>query len=155
GPGQFNNPQGIAVTAGDKIYVCDTNNHRVQILHFRTAEGIVEYVGQLSGRTLNQPIGVAAAANGRIFVTDGGANSVEEYNAAGTWSASHLSAQPPYSGGLSMPTGIAVDGFGQVIVCDTNHQRVVTVTSSPPFTGDFNLDGRVDSADTQIFIACM
>jgi hypothetical protein len=33
-PGQFANPWGLAVDKDENVYVCDTQNHRVQKFHF-------------------------------------------------------------------------------------------------------------------------
>ncbi len=155
GEGQFEDPQGIAVGFHHEIYVCDKGNHRVQVLRFRETEQTVEYVGLLTGKALSDPTGVAVAPNGDVFVSDSAANSVEHYNAAGTWVESYLAAQAPYSGPLSNPTGVALDGLGQVIVCDTGNRRVVTVASGQGFLqADFDHDRDVDAQDLDAFEAC-
>ncbi len=33
GPGQFNFPNGIRLSKDSEIFVCDTNNHRIQVFY--------------------------------------------------------------------------------------------------------------------------
>jgi sugar lactone lactonase YvrE len=132
--GQFSNAQGIAVDANHKIYVCDKGNKRVQILQFNPSTSSISFVGTLTGKTLNGPCGVTVSPFGSILVTDQTANTVEAYSSYGNWLASFTTASSPYSGTLSGPTGIVVDGNGNTIVCDTVKKRVVTVAIPQPTT---------------------
>ncbi len=154
GNGQFQDPQGIAVTPDYKIYVCDRGNRRVQTLQYTLASNTVQYVGLLTGRTLRRPTGVARARDGRLFVTDSELNTVEEFSALGQWRHTYLTALAPYSGTLSGPTGIAVDGAGRVVVCDTNKRRVVVVyIAGAP--GDLNCDGVINFDDVNPFVMAL
>ena len=69
GPGQFNDPTGIAV-AGGKVFVADAFNRRTQKF-----TGAGAYLGQWSntGREsdrLEYPAGVAIDGQGRMYVSD-------------------------------------------------------------------------------------
>ena len=72
----FNYPEGLAVLStdtGDRIYVADTHNHRVQIFNGNTRAYIATLSGSLgTGNTqFNKPLGVAVSATGdRIYVSD-------------------------------------------------------------------------------------
>ena len=155
GEGQFDTPQGIAVTGEYLIYVCDQGNKRVQILRFQPAENTVSYVGMLTGKAMQQPTGVAVAKDRTVFVTDRQANTVEVFDGFGIWRQTISTAQAPYSGSLAGPTGIAIDGNGRIVVCDTNNRRVITLAPvSLPTNADLSRDGRVDRADLTLFLPC-
>lgn len=81
-PAKFDYPCGVAV-AHDKVLVCDTQNHRIQIFEGRNR-------GQFWGKLLrvimprklggamrfDAPRDVDVAQNGQVFVLDGGRNEV-------------------------------------------------------------------------------
>ncbi|MBC7227754.1 MAG: 6-bladed beta-propeller, partial [Thermoflexales bacterium] len=73
GPGQFNDPQGIAVTSDGYIVVADRGNNRLQLLSFDGRNfGFVRAIYA----NLNQPTGVAAYGT-RIIIADTGNNKVK------------------------------------------------------------------------------
>ena len=81
---------------------------------------------------LNAPAAVAADAAGNIYVADVGNHVIRKISAAGAMSV--LAGKPGVSGSadgprrrgalLRAPTGVAVDGAGNVYVADTGNQTV-------------------------------
>ncbi|NQV20044.1 MAG: hypothetical protein HQ511_01365 [Rhodospirillales bacterium] len=71
GPGQFDVPHGIAISAaGDdegKLYVADRGNARVQVFDLKG-----QFIKQISGPEIGRPWAVDVAEDGRIFLADGG-----------------------------------------------------------------------------------
>jgi sugar lactone lactonase YvrE len=70
GPGQFNQPQGIAVDASGHVYVSDTYNHRVQVF---SNDGVFLAQWGSYGSAPGQfyrPSGIAVGPDGRIYVSD-------------------------------------------------------------------------------------
>jgi peptidylamidoglycolate lyase len=65
--GQFDMPHGIALDRQGLVYVCDRGNSRIQIF---TSTG--KPVKQWQSSELGRPWGIEFAANGTIFVVDGG-----------------------------------------------------------------------------------
>ena len=66
----LNDPSGIAVDAAGRIYVCDTDNHRIQV--FDSDGNLVTRWGSY-GSNLGQfrrPMGIAIHPNGDIYVAD-------------------------------------------------------------------------------------
>jgi len=67
GPGQFDLPHGIAVDARGRVYVADRNNARVQVFD----EG-GRFLAEWKGPAFGRPFDVAVAADGGVFIVDGG-----------------------------------------------------------------------------------
>jgi sugar lactone lactonase YvrE len=129
---QFNNGQGIAVDTGSgtvhTLYVCDQGNHRVQILSYNTVTKVITYVGVLTGRVFTSPASVIVGSTGKVFVTDSGANRVDEFSSGNAWVRAYTTPDSPATGSLSGPTGIVIDNNGKLVVCDTTNRRVVMIT---------------------------
>ena len=85
GPLQFRQPQGIAVSSSGHVYVCDTGNHRLQVLNpnlmfFHT---IGEY-GSGPGQ-FHSPCGVAVDSQGMLYVCDHGNNRIQKLSSTGAF----------------------------------------------------------------------
>ncbi|XP_070551365.1 uncharacterized protein [Ptychodera flava] len=69
-PGQFNEPYGV-VWHGDRLLVCDTNNHRIQILNKNNVViDIVQFDGQFPQPF--KPVSVTISPQGRPIIADAG-----------------------------------------------------------------------------------
>lgn len=142
---KLNMPTALAVDAQGGLLVCDTANHRVR----RIAQGIITTVagngiqGFLGdGNTaiaaeLDSPAGIAVAVDGRVLVADTHNQRVRAIAADGTITtiagtgvagfagdgASALAAQ------LSLPRGIAIDVSGNILIADSNNQRLRSINT--------------------------
>ena len=83
GNNEFNYPQGVAV-AGDKLYVADKDNHRIQIYDVSGTAPIYERTIGTTGSSgsatneLNQPFGVAVGGD-RFYTSDAGNFRIQVY----------------------------------------------------------------------------
>ncbi|XP_070547852.1 restin homolog [Ptychodera flava] len=67
-PGQFNSPHGLA-WHGDQLVICETENHRIQILNKnKEAIEIITFDGQIDKEF--KPYAVAISPDGHFFITD-------------------------------------------------------------------------------------
>ena len=121
-PAGFIDPNGIAVDAAGLVYVTDDYLNLLIVLFAngtQKANVSVSYV----------PLGVAVSAAGDVIcVAVGYTNSVVVLNR-------DLSTRLSFSSigsndGLSQPTGLALDGAGNLYIGDFNNQRVVQVSVS-------------------------
>lgn len=79
----FLNPYNVALDEQGRIYVTDSNHHRVVVFD-RSGKLIAKIGKEGSGRgELRFPIGVAAAPNGNIYVVDKNQNKIVVYNIKG------------------------------------------------------------------------
>ena len=126
GPGQFNLPHGVAVDGRGRVLVCDRTNARLQVF-----DAVGKYITEWKGPQIGRPYGVSIAANGHIFVVDGGDQSASlrdhskavELDAEGTVVDSFGSwGKGP--GQFQLGHDIAVAHDGSVYVAEGKGQRV-------------------------------
>lgn len=137
---KFTNPHSIHIDPDGNIFLADRDAH--VILKYSPDEKLLLTLGTRSqpsdtGYTLeervvhraagpfNLPTGIAANAEGDIFVADGYGNArVHKYSSSGalitSWGAPG-SANPV---DFHLPHGIALDNEGRLLVCDRENHRI-------------------------------
>ena len=149
GPGAVDAPGGIALdTAGD-LFVADTGHCRVLVVPARagTAHGLqlrpghaaIVAGGSCSGpASIGHPTGVAVDAKGDVYIAEATAQRVQVVRPGGPRAAVTVAGtgtrrlQRRRAGRrrpdeLDEPTGVAVDGAGDVFIADTANCRVRVV----------------------------
>ena len=121
---------GVAVDGAGNVYVADYNNHRIRKI---TASGVVSTLaGSTYGYTdgtgtsakFAYPIGVAVDGAGNVYVADESNHRIRKITASGvvsTLAGSGTSGNTDGTGTsakFNYPTGVAVDGAGNVYVAD-------------------------------------
>lgn len=132
GPGQFNQPKGLAVDGAGVVYVADSLNNRVQRF---SADGTL--LGQFgSAGTGNgqfqSPFDVAIGPTGDVFVVDRNNHRVQRFTPDGTF-VSTFGTVGSGPGQLSHPDGLAIDVAGDIYVADYDNNRIVKFDSSGNF----------------------
>jgi hypothetical protein len=162
---QFAYPQAVAVDGSGNIYVADSANQVIREI----SQGVVVTIAGAVGKTgtangpltsarFDDPTGIAVDGSGNIYVADTGNNTVRLIT-SGT--VSTLAGKPAISGtddGLDKqarfhaPSGLAVDGSGNVFVADSGNNTireiflsgsVETIAGMPTFSGTDNGVGSV------------
>ena len=140
---RLNNPTGIAVDAAGNIFFSDRNNQRVRRVDAST--GIITTVagigtvgfsgdgGSAASAQLTTPEGIALDADGNLFIADSNNHRVRRVDAlTGTISTVAGNGTAGYSGdgapainaSLYLPSGVAVDTGGNLLIADTNNRRI-------------------------------
>ena len=133
GGGRFRDPHGVAVGAGNAVYVADTGNHSIRKLSKTDSKVVSTLAGSTdatpgfadgagSAARFNSPGAVAVDGAGNIWVADTGNHAVRKVTAAGV--VSTLARE------LGQLSGIAVDRYGSVYVTETDKARVLKITSA-------------------------
>ena len=141
---QLNGPTGIAVDAGGNVYFADTLNHRVRQVRpdgsITTAAGSATPGfggdgGAPSSAQLNYPTGVAVDTAGNLYIAEHGNQRVRVVsngvittlagNGLGTYAGDGGAAA---QASLNGPTGVAVDGSGNVFIADTGNNVIRMVS---------------------------
>lgn len=129
GPGQFRDPQGLAVDDLGRVIVVDRGNNRLQLLGFDGQS--FSYLATITGG-FNGPTGAWAYGSDRILVADTGNNVVKELIPEG---ATYIVKEHRPPTPFNEPRGAAADRDGNLIVADTGNRRIVTLPGVlPTFT---------------------
>ncbi|HLK49195.1 MAG TPA: hypothetical protein VKT49_13730 [Bryobacteraceae bacterium] len=140
-------PQDVAIDSKGVIYIADTGNARIRAVG---ADGNINTVAGSSGTgfsgdgaaatsaALSQPYALAVDAQGDIFIADLGNLRVRKVDAKGNINTVAGTGFPGFSGDgsaatkatLTLPSGVAVDGSGNVFIADQWNLRVRKVASS-------------------------
>jgi cysteine-rich repeat protein len=155
----------LAFTAGDELYVCDTENSRVRRVD---SLGYVRGVagtglpgfggdnGPAHAALLHFPRSIAFDRDGTLLVSDSGNHRVRRVDLDGTITTVAGTGIPGFSGDqgpataarLQDPWGITVDGLGRLWIADYGNHRIRRVETDGTITtvvgsgvADFGGDG--------------
>ncbi len=149
GAAQLNSPAGVAVDSTGSVFVSDSANQRVRRID--SASGIITTVaggakdgapgfagdgGKATKAQLSNPTGLAVDGAANVFVADTGNQRIRRIDAATgvitTVAGGAAKGAPGFAGDggpagraqLSGPSGVAIDGAGNLLIADTANQRV-------------------------------
>jgi sugar lactone lactonase YvrE len=144
-----NLPQGVALDGAGNLYIADTANNRIRRVDVFTgiittvagtgAQGYAGDGGAATQAEFNQPQGIAADAQGNLYIGDTGNNVVRKINAAtGVIATLAGTGAQGYAGDgglataakLNLPTALAVDAAGDVYIADTGNNRIRRVNAA-------------------------
>ena len=139
----FDKPYGVAVDGAGNVYVADLYNHRIRKI---TASGVVSTLagngtygytdGTGTSAQFSYPKGIAVDGAGNVYVADQSNQRIRKITASGVVSTLAGNGTYGYTDGtgtsakFAYPTGIAVDGAGNVYVADESNHRIRKITLS-------------------------
>jgi len=138
-------PIGIAVDAGNNLYIADSHNQRVRMVN---AQGIISTVagngtagysgdgGAATSASLFLPEAIAVGVAGNLYIADAGNHRIRKIS-NGIITTVAGDGEQMYSGdgvaatsaGLDTPTGIVVDTAGNLYIADSHNQRIRMVNA--------------------------
>jgi uncharacterized protein (TIGR03437 family) len=141
---QLNYPQGIAVDSAGNMYIADSGNNRIRkvsggVITTVAGTGALGYNGDnipASSAQLSYPWDVAVDSAGNLYIADTGNHLVREVSngliitVAGTEAPGENvgDGQPATYADILEPSGVAVDGSGNLYVADSASARVRRVS---------------------------
>jgi len=131
GPGQFQQPRGVAVSLEGMVYVADTGNGRVQVF-----DSMGEFVDQWGQEVLGEPFDLALDREGRVYVLDPGRDSLFVFSPEG-----ELLSAWGTGWGLFDPRGLDVHKDGYVYIANTGGNTVLKVSPHGELIARFGSPG--------------
>ncbi|HEX3797423.1 MAG TPA: NHL repeat-containing protein [Verrucomicrobiae bacterium] len=162
----FGDPTGLAMDASGNIYITDNQNNTIRKLsaagQVTTIAGRAGQMGSADGvgtnALFNGPSGIAIAANGVLYVTDTGNNTIRAISTSGAVTTiAGLAGEVGATNNVgslarfSSPLGIALDASGTIYVADSGNHLIRKVTSAgavTTFAGMAQVWGTADGAGT-------
>ena len=159
---RFSGPFGVAVDGAGNVYVADRFNNSIRKITGAGAVGVSTVAGAAgsAGSTdgtfaaarFNGPFGVAVDGAGNVYVADRGNHTIRKITGAGAGAVSTLAGTAGSAGSVNgtgaaarfnNPSGVAVDGAGNVYVADTGNHTIRKITGAGAVS---TLAGSVGSA---------
>ena len=143
GAARFNNPAGVALDGAGNLFVTDYANHTIRKV---TPAGVVTLFagrakmtgttnGASSAARFYYPEGIAVNSAGTVYVVDSYNHTIRKVTPAGT--VSTLAGSPRTTGTadgaggaarFNYPSGIALDGAGNLFVADNSNHTIRKLT---------------------------
>lgn len=127
GPGQLEQPMGVALGPRGRLYVTDSGNARVQVYE---PDGTLLSTWKLSDGV--RPVGIAVRPDGATLVTDYAGDEVLVFDAEGQI-ASRWGRSGTGEAEFNAPTGVALTPEGNALVVEFMGQRVQELDASGRF----------------------
>ncbi|MEP7362434.1 MAG: IPT/TIG domain-containing protein [Acidobacteriota bacterium] len=151
GTGSLFNPHGVAVDSAGNLYIADTSNSRIKKV---TPAGVTTTIagtgtqaftgdgGPAASAAINQPRGIMVDAAGNVYFSDMGNFRVRKIDTSGMITTVAGSGTlgfagdggPATSARLNTPLGLALDGQGNLYICDSGNDRIRKVDPSGTIT---------------------
>ena len=154
---QLRDPEGVAVDGAGNLYIADTDSDRIRKVD---AAGVISRVagtwrpfgsigdgGAATAARLDRPEGVAVDGAGNLYIADTFNHRIRKVDAAGVITTVAGSGEggfgyggfggdggPAVDAQLSRPTGVAVDGAGNLYIADTYNYRIRKVDAAGVIT---------------------
>jgi len=155
----FNNPHGIAIATSGDAYIAETGLFKVRtmtpgatVTTFAGNANSASIDGKGTTASFRSPYGIAVDDAGFLYVTDVSDHIIRKISPAGDVTTLAGSGAPGFSEGAGVsasfdrPSGIAVDIAGNLLVCDTNNNRIRLVKPDGTVT-TFAGSGALDVQD--------
>ena len=140
---QFNTPSGIARTTDGRLFIADTNNHRIRVISADGAtvstyagDGVEGFAdGSTSTARFNFPRGIAVTADGRLFIADVSNSRISVISADGATVSTYASIGFGFADGSTstarfrLPRGVALAADGRVFVADELNSRIRVISA--------------------------
>jgi len=160
---RFNNPSGVAVDSSGNVYVADTMNNTLRMV---TASGVVSTLagspgtagsadGTGSAALFYGPQGLAIGAGGTLYVADSNNHTIRKFlpssgivnTIAGRAGNLGSADGQGSSAQFYFPSGVAVDGSGNLFVADTENHTIRAISPAGLVSTLAGLAGSSGGAD--------
>ena len=145
---QLYRPTGVALDGAGNLYIADSWNYRIRkvdaggVITTVAGDGTYGYGGDggpAVAAQLRGPSGVALDGAGNLYIADWGNDRIRKVDSAGVittvagdgrFGGSLGDGGPAVAARLSLPSGVAVDGAGNLYIADSFNQRIRKVDAA-------------------------
>jgi len=148
---QFQSPWGITIDSNERIFICDTLNHRIQIFD---SEGKFLSTFGSEGNGNGQfggPIGISINSKDNILICDNANNRVQKFNSEQKFITT-FGSKGNGIGQFNNPRGICVDKNDNIYVCDTGNNRIQIFDSEGKFISVIGSKGNENENENSQFV---
>ena len=148
---ELRNPSGVAVDGAGNLYIADTFNHRIRKVDstgtITTVAGTGQYGfggdgGPATAVRLAYPDDVAVDGAGNLYIAESSDDRVRKVDSTGTITTIAGTGRfgfrgdggPAVKADLFNPSGVAVDGAGNLYIADVSNHRIRKVDSTGTIT---------------------
>ncbi|MBT3879493.1 MAG: hypothetical protein HON76_18670 [Candidatus Scalindua sp.] len=140
----MDNPKDITIDNNGDLIVVDESSEKVLRLHEETLDDLITPSGvwtttvitdrPTSGNLIEDPNGVAVAANGDIFITDDGTgiDAILKVDPSDGSTSVIASRSTEGSSIIRNPSGIAIASNGDLIVTDESSEKILRLSETTP-----------------------
>ncbi len=149
-------PSAVAVDGAGNVFIADENNQRIRkvntsgFISTYAGTGAPGFSGDGAAATTAQlfdPSGLALDASGNLYIAEYTNNRIRKVTPAGIISTIAGTGTASFSGDggaavlatLNQPSGVAIDGTGNVYISDQFNDRIRKINTLPPITGTATL----------------
>ncbi len=145
---RLNRPVGVALDGAGNLYIADGFNHRIRkvdaagVISTVAGDGTASYGGDggpAAQALLSRPADVAVDGAGNLYIADTYNHRIRKVDAAGVISTVAGAGREGYGGDggpaaqawLNQPSGVAVDGAGNLYIGDQHNHRIRRLRPTP------------------------
>lgn len=143
-------PYGVAVDGQGRVWVADSG----KIVEFKeSSPGVYPFVAEVTsieGETV-QPAGMTTDSAGDLWIAEGGANRISEFEkvATGYVYRHRFGAAGSGPGQLSDPLDVKLGPWGELLVVDRGNNRVQEFSPTGSYKGSFGVKGSASGQFTE------
>jgi sugar lactone lactonase YvrE len=143
---ELNGPWGVLVDASGNVFFSDCNNQLIRevetngMIHSIAGNGLEGYSGDGEAATnasLSYPSGITLDASGNLLIADYGNNRIRKVDSNGVITTTVGGGTqglgdggPATNASLNNPSGVALDGSGNLFIADTDNNRIREVQAN-------------------------
>lgn len=143
----------LNINDDDDLTIYALNSGQNNIIYNSSMQTLDVYEGKTRHQKLSRPKGIAATADGEVWISDTGHDRVVKLHNPGSYLqfSGAFGKKGSKPGEFSAPGGIAVDGSGSIYVSDTGNDRIQIFDLNMKFQRFLTQESDTGKVNTSLF----